>query len=202
MVISGWALLEAASILAFRCFFLRWADSALIVLAVRGSYSLRLADAPAVSILRRRTKLDGKTNEQVKDRRAHGRQGRDAKESRSAVLRRTVQASGQGGQGRRGQIRHSEHRTRGEGAPQGAHGPQSADWRSDQDQGENRCSFARRKGPQRRDSLIRQVSQTGFLVATCGLGVSPWFRIRFGGCRDVAYPVDSPSITPKFRSVA
>src|SRR5712692_4755490 len=105
MAVSGWALLEAASILAFRCFFLRWADSALIVLAVRGSYCLRLADAPAVSILRRRTKLDGKTNEQVKDRRAHGRQGRDAKESRSAVLRRTVQAGGQGGQGRRGQIR-------------------------------------------------------------------------------------------------
>src|SRR6266852_495754 len=129
----------------FGCFFLRCADSALIVLAVRGSYSLRLADAPAVSILRRRTKLDGKTNEQVKDRRAHGRQGRDAKESRSAVLRRTVQAGGQGGQGRRGQIRHSEHRTRGEGAPQGAHGPQSADGRGNQDQGEDSRASPRGK---------------------------------------------------------
>src|SRR5260370_10787103 len=183
MAIAAWALLEAASILAFRCFFLRCADSALIVLAVRGSCSLRLADAPAVSILRRRTKLDGKTNEQVKDRRAHGRQGRDAKESRSAVLRRTVQAGGQGGQGRRGQIRHSEHRTRGEGAPQGAHGPQSADGRGNQDQGEDSRASPRGKSVQRRHSRLGAFSQRELLQTKSGPGVSPWFRIRLCGCR-------------------
>src|SRR6266566_4129129 len=136
----------------FVCFFLRCADSTLIVLAVRGSYSLRLADAPAVSNLRRRTKLDGKTNEQVQDCFAHGRQDRDAKEGCGAILRRTVQARGQGSQGRRGQICHSEHRTRGEGAPEGAHGPQSTDWRSDQDQGKDSRASPRGKSVQRRNS--------------------------------------------------
>jgi len=44
-VSGGGGLLEAASILLILyVFFLRCADSALIVLAVRGSYSLRLAD--------------------------------------------------------------------------------------------------------------------------------------------------------------
>ena len=34
-----------------------------------------------------------------------------------------------------------------------------------------------------KDAILgyRGASQTGLLEATCGLGVSPWFRIRFGG---------------------
>src|SRR5882672_213440 len=71
----------------FVCFFLRCADSALIVLAVRGSYSLKLADASAVSIQKRKTKLDGKTKEKIQHWFAQGRQDRHAKETRGQMLR-------------------------------------------------------------------------------------------------------------------
>ena len=72
-------------------------------LALRGlrPYSARRAGsralmhgATAVSILRRRKELDGKTTEQVQDCRPHGRESRHPEESRRAVLRRTVQAGG------------------------------------------------------------------------------------------------------------
>jgi hypothetical protein len=64
---------KPSSIPAFAMFFL--------ALRVRSPYSARrawlvlFASRPRLEylILRRRTKLDGKTNEQVQDRRAHGR---------------------------------------------------------------------------------------------------------------------------------
>ena len=57
-------------------------------------------------------------------------------------------------EGWRRQIRHPRHRPRREGAPQGAHGPQPANGRSDQDQGEDRGSPAPVEGVQRRHSEV------------------------------------------------
>src|SRR6266404_432677 len=53
-------------------------------------------------------------------------------------------------QGRRRQVCDSESRPRSESAPQGAHGPQPANRRGHQDQGQDGSSFARGEGVQRR----------------------------------------------------
>src|SRR5215831_2013761 len=126
------------------------AGFARIVLAERGSQTLGRSGASAVSILRRRTKLDGKTTQQVQDRRTHGRQSWHAEE---------------GG----GQVRYPEHRARREGASQGAYWPQPPDGRSDQDQGENRCASARRKGAQGRRTRLIQVSRVRIFELACEL---------------------------------
>src|SRR5256885_999797 len=54
-------------------------------------------------------------------------------------------------QGFRRQVCDSEPRPRGKSAPQGTHGPQSANRRGYQDQSQDRGAFARGKGVQRRD---------------------------------------------------
>src|SRR5258705_421512 len=68
----------------------------------------------------------------------------------AALFFRTLQARGEGMQGRRRQVCDSESRPRSESAPQGAHGPQPANRRGHQDQGQDGSSFARGEGVQRR----------------------------------------------------
>src|SRR5579864_9510662 len=63
-------------------------------------------------------------------------------------------------QGRRGQVCDSQHWTRGQGAPQSAHGSQSANGRSDQDQGEDGCAVASGQGFQRLRTGILESAET------------------------------------------
>src|SRR5579883_2100457 len=95
-----------------------------------------------------------------------------------------------GMQGWRGQIRDSEHRPRGEGAPQGAHGPQSANRRGHQDQGQDGGPAARIEGVQGRGpevvfrgaSEILGAAESSF-APPAGLWVQALRGIFFCGAR-------------------
>ena len=53
------------------------------------------------------------------------------------------------------------------------------------------------------DSRIRGASQTGLFEATCGLGVSPWFRIRFRRLAGTWHILSiHPASTSKLRSAS
>src|SRR5450755_4498353 len=78
-------------------------------------------------------------------------------------------------QRRRGQVCDSEHRPRGEGAPQGAHGTQPANRGSNQDQSQDGSALARVEGFQRRDFelVVAQRRRVKFSGGTLGRTLSP-----------------------------
>ena len=92
-----------------------------------------------------------------------------------AFFGRIAGTGSEGMQRRRGQVCDSEYRPRGEGAPQGAHGPQSANRGSNQDQSQDGSALARVEGFQRRDfGLVSARRRRGkFSGGSLGRTLSP-----------------------------
>ncbi len=86
--------------------------------------------------------------------------GREARTDQQAIRSLPRPAGGDRHQGNQEErrIRDPRHRPPGEGRAQGPHGPQPADRRGHQDQGQDRCEVPRGQGRQGRDRAPEEVA--------------------------------------------